>query len=96
MHGAVLIILWGIAGIAVGAVHVWMIRRALSHLEGETDPYRARRLMLRRIPLRLLALMPILLGAVLNGLPACLGLVMGLLIGRLAAVALYFRSSRIA
>ena len=78
---------WLVAGAAAGVAHIALLRRALvwAHAAGDADE--AVRRVVRRFPLRLLAVAPVLLVAARSGLWACLALVCGLLIGRLAVIA---------
>lgn len=76
---------WVLIGTGVGMGHAWLICRALAAASTASDGYVAARLVVSRLPLRLLAVLPFLFLAVRSGLAACLGLVIGLLAGRLMA-----------
>jgi len=76
---------WVLIGTGVGAGHAWLICRALAAASTVDDPHVAARAVVSQLPLRLLPVLPFLFLAVRSGLVACLGLVLGLLAGRLVA-----------
>jgi len=84
MSNVVIAMLWGLIGTALGAAHVAVLWRALGAVEGCESEEAARRLV-RGFPLRLIAMVPFLLGAVSMGFFACVGVVVGLLAGRMVA-----------
>ncbi len=78
---APLVLLWTLIGVALAGVHLWMLRCALQRVE-PLEPSRAGVRLAASMPLRLLAVAPILALAARAGLWACLGLVAGSLAGR--------------
>lgn len=78
---------WLVVGATAGAAHILLLRRAVVSVHAAEDAHEAVRRVLSRFPLRLLVVAPALLVAARSGLWACLALVCGLLIGRLAVVA---------
>lgn len=72
---------WALAGVALAGAHLLMLRRALNRAEplGAT---RAGSRLAATMPIRLLALSPVLLIAARAGLWACVWLVAGSLTGR--------------
>jgi len=78
---APLVLLWMLIGVALAGIHLWMLRCALQRVE-PLEPSRAGVRLATGMPLRLLAVAPILALAARAGLGACLGLVAGSLAGR--------------
>jgi hypothetical protein len=76
--------LWLVIGALGGAAHLLVLRWAVERVRGCTAEVAGRRLV-GGYPLRVLAWLPVLAGAAISGLYACLGLVGGLWVGRLAA-----------
>ena len=90
---APVLLLWALIGAALAVMHLWMLRRALDRVDPAV-PARAGARVATGMPLRLLAVAPILMFAARAGLWACLGLVAGNLVGRwLGLVCLRGRSS---
>ena len=87
-----LVLLWVLIGAALAGMHLWMLRRALDRAD-PADPARAGTRVATGMPLRLLAVAPILALAARAGLWACLGLVGGSLAGRWLGV-WYLRGRR--
>jgi len=81
LRGAALALLWVLVGVALAAVHLWMLRRALDRAK-PLSPTRAATRLAVTMPVRLLALSPVLLIAARAGLWACVGLVAGGVAGR--------------
>ncbi|NLD71770.1 MAG: hypothetical protein GX649_03515 [Chloroflexi bacterium] len=84
--------LWLIIGALCGSLHLLGLRRAVERIGG-CEPQEAQRRLARGYPLRVLAWVPVLAGAAVSGLYACVGLVFGLLAGRLATYLYVSRST---
>jgi hypothetical protein len=74
---------WVAIGVAVALLHALLLHRALITAM-ERDMHRASRDVARGLPFRLLMVSPALVGAALSGMWACLGLVAGMVFGRMA------------
>ena len=72
---------WLMVGLASSLVQALLLRRALNRVRG-LAPRDAGRRMRRGVPLRLLALVPVLLLVARSGLLACVGWTVGSLLGR--------------
>ena len=72
---------WLLIGVATCLLHALLVRRALGRVGGLT-PTRAGRRVRKGLPLRLLALTPVLAIAARTGLVACVGWAVGFLVGR--------------
>ena len=84
-------------GIVMGGVaseaHLLLLRHALARAEG-ADGSKARQIVIRGLPLRLLVTTPFLGVAAVTGLSACIGLVIGMGVGRWLAVRSHSRRIR--
>lgn len=89
---APLVLLWALIGVALAGAHLWMLWSALERAE-PLDPARAGTRLAMGMPLRLLAVAPVLALAARTGLWACLGLAGGSLAGRWLGV-WYLRGRR--
>lgn len=82
---------WALAGALAGWLHMLMLRRALG---SPAAMEHAMRRVALQLPLRLLVMAPFVVGAALSGLAGCLGLIAGLMAGRVTAVLYYERLAR--
>jgi hypothetical protein len=87
-------IVWLLTGLATSALHLVMLRRAVNALHA-CSPAQAQRAVMRGVPLRLLALTPVLYLVARAGLIASLAWLAGCVIAR-AAIGWYvcFRKER--
>jgi hypothetical protein len=81
LSGAAPALWWALIGATLAGVHLWMLWHALARAD-PLDPARAGTRVATTMPLRLLALAPVLVMAARTGLWACVGLVAGSLVGR--------------
>lgn len=93
MRPILAVILGLVMGGLASASHLLLLRHALARATGE-DGDRARRIILRGLPLRLLITTPFLVVAATAGLFSCVGLVIGLGLGRWFAVRSHSRPAR--
>jgi len=75
------VVCWFVIGSASSFIHLWLLGRAV-HKAQHLAPARAGKRIARGLPLRLLALAPILSLAAKAGLWACLGWALGAWMGR--------------
>lgn len=75
---------WLLIGLASSALHLALLRRSLEAARGRKAELAGRRVA-GGLPLRLLALSPVLYLAARSGLAACIGLAAGLSAGRILA-----------
>ncbi len=73
-------LLWLLIGVTTCLLHALLVRRALGRFGGLTPTHAGRR-MRNGLPLRVLALTPVLVVAARAGLVACVGWAVGFLVG---------------
>ncbi len=83
-------ILWVVIGAGLGAAHLVWLWRAVRAVDGQ-EPVVAGRRLSGGLPLRLVVMLPFLLVAVNMGFYACIGVVIGLWLGRALAYLLVSR-----
>ncbi len=84
------LLLWAAIGACLSALHLALLGAALQRAATK-QPYQARLVVVRGLPLRLLAATPFLALATRGGLVPCLGLVGGSLLARWAICHWYSR-----
>ncbi len=84
MPAFVTVLCWTPVGLLTALLHSWLIRRAIDRVV-DLPPADAGQRMARGVPLRLLVLLPILAIVARQGLAACVGFVVGFVVGRWVA-----------